>query len=82
MKSGRDIYKELSAGNVAEGLKRIRALNGRQLDALIHYVEGLSEVDDYPAEVMGAALLEAAGRYLEKVRRKAAKRLRRARKIL
>jgi hypothetical protein len=61
--------------------KALAKLKGQELDALIHYAEGL-EASDGRDEMIGTALLVAAQRYLDKVRAKAAKKARRARRIL
>ena len=66
----------------AEGgvLAAVAALKGSELVALIHYAEGL-ERSDGRNEVIAQALIVAAGRYLERARRKTKKKLKKARRV-
>jgi hypothetical protein len=80
VKNGRDAFAKVISAECGMG-KAVARLKGRELDALIHYAEGLGD-EDGPNEIIGAALIVAAGRYLSRVRAKAAKRARRAKKIL
>lgn len=78
---GRELFARVIS---AEGglAAEIRKLKGRELDALINYAEGHPAEDGIREEIIGTALLEAAGRYLKKARAKADKKARRAKRIL
>lgn len=80
MKEGRDLFARVIS---AQGgmVKAIGGFKGRELGELIRYAEGL-ERSDGRDEVIGTALIVAAERYLTKARAKAAKKARRARRIL
>lgn len=80
MKQGRDLFAHViaSQGGVAPA---IRKLKGRQLAALIHYAEGLGD-EDGPNDIIGTAVIVAAERYFAKTAKKAAKKARRAKRIL
>jgi hypothetical protein len=81
MKQGREAFAAVisAKGGVTRAVCKLK---GRELEALIHYVEGLTPDDDARDEILGVALIVAAERYLERVRAKAAKKARRARRIL
>lgn len=80
MKEGRDLFAYVLSSQA--GLAgAIAALKGYQIAALISYAEGLPE-DDGRDEVIGTALVVAAERYVQRARKKHAKRMRRVRKVL
>lgn len=80
MKQGRDAFAKVIAAECGVA-PAIRKLKGRELAALITYAEGLEDCDSRN-EMIGTAIIVAANRYLARAERKAAKKVRRARRIL
>ena len=81
MKRGREIYQRLAAADAGSLASEAAKLKGTDLAALLNHADGLPESEQLD-EVIGVALLIGAQRYFAKVGQKAAKRKRRARKVL
>lgn len=76
MKTGRYLYTNLSAAaREDQRLRILRGLKGPELAAVIHYAEGCEDCESRH-EILGMALLEAAGRYVAKVKRKQKRKVR------
>lgn len=82
MKEGRHIYETAELAGPKALPRFIARLKGREIAALIHYAEGLHAGNESRDEIIGTALIVAAERYLARVKAKAEKRMRKARKAL
>lgn len=82
MKSGRELYALAEQAGTKALPRYIAGLKGRELNAILRYADRLHPSDELRDEIIGTTLIVAANRYLGRVRHKAEKRMRKARKAL
>jgi hypothetical protein len=80
-KAASEFFSRLLPMSDEERLSALEASRGRELAALLHYLEGCERVTAVE-QLMGMVLMIAGERYLAKQAAKAAKRMKKAKEIL